>query len=123
MTDIQQQAIDKLRKQQAKHPKGSAPFGVAEQLIDICRREPAAAEIISVDLDNPEMNIAHAEKEIKKLADKKHLESHSNGVFVAPDEAETVLRKFFGLPDSDSGAAVPAVPDTPTVSLRFEDFL
>lgn len=119
MNDIQKQAIDKLRQQQSKHPKGSAPFAVAQQLIDICQREPASAALLNADLDNAEMSIVRAERQIKKRADELHRETASSGVCVSPDEAETILRKFYGLPDS--GAAVPDTPDDDF--LHFEDFL
>ena len=43
----------------------SAPWLVAEQLKDICRREPHSAEILAQDLENASMSITEAEKKIK----------------------------------------------------------
>ena len=40
----------------------SAPWLVAEQLKDICRREPHSAEILAQDLENASMSITEAEK-------------------------------------------------------------
>lgn len=123
MNDIQQQAIEKLRQQQAKHADASAPFAVAEQLIDICRREPDAAALLNADLDNPEMSIVHAEAQIKKRADEIHRETKSNSVCVSPTVAEAVLRKFYGLPDSGSAVPETPAPDSHLFNLRVEDFL
>lgn len=89
-------AIAMLRKQQAKVLARSAPWMVAEQLIDICRNEPACAELIEKDLANPGMSIVEAEKKIKAFAD-----AHKTGGFacVTPAEADGILRKFYGLPE------------------------
>ena len=98
------EAIEKLREQQSKVRERSAPWMVAEQLMDICRREPESAELIAQDLESPEMGIVQAEKQIKTFAD-----AHKTGHFscVSPEEAEGILRKFYGLPEP--GAARPAV--------------
>lgn len=89
------EAMDKLRAQQSKVKERSAPWMVAEQLMDICRREPENAALIAQDLDNPEMGIVQAERKIKAYAD-----AHKTGNFscVSPAEAEDILRKFYGLP-------------------------
>lgn len=108
-----EQAIEKLREQQSKVKERSAPWMVAEQLMDICRREPASAELIAQDLENEKMSIEEAEKQIKAFADQ-----HKTGSFacVTPVEAENILRKFYGLPRP--GAADPA-----GISLNLADFL
>ena len=88
-------AIDKLREQQGK-VKGRGPQGmVAEQLIDLCRAEPACAEILDQDLDVEAMSITEAEKKIKAFAD-----AHKTGssACVTPAEADRILREFYGLP-------------------------
>lgn len=95
-----EEAIRKLREQQHKVKERSAPWMVAEQLMDLCRREPASAELIAQDLDNPEMGIVQAEKKIKAFAD-----AHKTGDFsgVTGIEAEDILRKFYGLADPRRG--------------------
>ena len=121
MTVTQENAVAKLREQQEKCEDSSPAWGVAEQLIDICSRESASAEIILPDLDNPEMDVVHAEKEIRKLADEKHKKSRSSCVCVTPKEAEGVLRKFYGLPDA---AAPEAANDfTGLLNINPLDFL
>lgn len=89
-----QRAISLLQEQQSRVKERSAPWIVAEQLMDICRREPHSAELIARDLENPEMGIVQAEKKIKAYAD-----SHKTGGFscVTPSEAEEILREFYGL--------------------------
>lgn len=94
---IVDQAVAKLREQQAKVKEWSAPWMVAEQLMDICRAEPVSAELICQDLDNSEMSIEKAEKRIKVFAD-----AHKTGntACVPPREADRILREFYGLPKS-----------------------
>lgn len=90
-----ERAIAMLEDQQAKVKDRSPQWMVAEQLKDICRREPQSAELIAQDLENPTMSITEAEKKIKAFAD-----GHKTGAFscVSPVEAENILRKFYGLP-------------------------
>lgn len=106
-------AIEKLREQQAKVPVRSAPWMVAEQLMDICRREPVCAELIAQDLDNPDMSIVEAEKKIKAFADK-----HESGgsSCVGPEDSDRILREFYGL--SKPGNVSPGL-----ISLDLADFL
>lgn len=70
------EAMDKLQAQQSKVKERSAPWMVAEQLMDICRREPESAALIAQDLENPEMGIVQAEQKIKAYAD-----AHKTGNF------------------------------------------
>lgn len=114
MTD---RAILLLEEQQKAVRERTAPWMVAEQLKDICRREPASAELVALDLENPALSIVEAEKQIKAFADQ-----HKSGGFscVIPAEAEKILRKFYGLPDPP----VQGMPENPgAVVLNFEDFL
>ncbi len=108
-------AVKMLREQQSLVKERSAQWMVAEQLMDICRQEPASAELIAQDLENASMSIVEAEKKIKAFADK-----HKTGSFacVTPAEAENILREFYGLPK-------PGEQKKPhgAVILNFEDFL
>ena len=74
-------AVEKLREQQSKVPERSAPWMVAEQLMDICSREPVCAQLMAQDLDNPNMSIVEAEKRIKAFAtqERQFLLCHSAG--------------------------------------------
>ena len=113
-------AIDKLREQQKKVKERSAPWMVAEQLIDICRNEPVSAELLDKDLDVKEMSITEAEKKIKAFAD-----SHKTGNFacVTPDEAEKILRSFYGLPKPARGEPAPADKPRESKTIDLMDFL
>ena len=111
-------AIDMLREQQAKVAEHSAPWTVAEQLMDICRAEPYSAELIAQDLENKSMSIVEAEKKIRARADEKHRKNGGSSACVTPKEAEEILRKFYGLPDPGASAEAPA-----GVLLDFADFM
>ena len=65
--------FDKIAAQQ-KGRENTAPWMVGEQLKDICRREPLAAELVEKDLDVKEMSLVECEKKIKAYAD-----SHKKG--------------------------------------------
>lgn len=108
-------AIELLNEQQGKVKERSAPWMVAEQLKDICRREPESTELLAKDLENPSMGIVQAEKKIKAFAD-----SHKVGSFssVSPWEAEEILREFYGLGASSHSTD----GDAPKV-LNLADFL
>lgn len=95
MNSQQEEAVRRLREQQAGVKEHSAPWMVAQQLMDICRHEPASAGLILQDLDRESMSIVEAEKKIKAYAD-----AHKTGGFacVPPDEADRILREFYGLP-------------------------
>lgn len=137
MTEFQTNAIAKLREQQSKQEKDNYIYYAANQLIGICEREPRSAEILCADLDNPDMDIVHAEAQIHALADESHKRAGRNCVCVclSDTQAETVLRKFYGLPDALPGAAPmmdaanvtdalpPTTPAPLAVTGSFADFL
>ena len=112
-----EQAIALLELQQSKVKERSAPWMVAEQLKDICRREAHSAEILAKDLENASMSITEAEKKIKAFADR-----HRNGGFacVTPAEADAILREFYGL--GSIAADAPAEDSSPKI-LNLADFL
>ena len=89
-----QEAIRKLKEQQSKVKERSPQWMVAEQLMDLCRAEPACAEFLAQDLEVEAMSIVEAEKKIKAFAD-----SHKSGGFacVTPAESDRILRDFYGL--------------------------
>lgn len=113
-------AISLLREQQSKAEKWSTVWTVAEQLMDICREDSRCAALIAKDLENKDMSIVEAEKQIKALADAKHGKG-ADCVAVSPREAENALRKFYGLPTRDELPAEPAPAEG--VTFRLSDFL
>lgn len=95
MTEWQEKAVSAIEAQQEKEQGRTAAWMVGEQLKDICRREPASAELIAQDMAGAAMGIRGAEKKIKAYADQ-----HRTGNFacVTPVEADSILREFYGLP-------------------------
>ena len=95
--------FDKIAAQQ-KGKENTAPWMVGEQLKDICRREPLAAELVEKDLDVKEMSLVECEKKIKAYAD-----SHKKGscAVVPPNVAEGIIRKFYGIPEPEGDSSTP----------------
>lgn len=111
------EAIRKLIDQQSKVTEYSAQWMVAEQLKDICRKEPHCAELIAQDLEQKEMSIVAAEKTIKAFADKRR---KGNSSCVSPMEAEKLLREFYSLPPA--GERPEAEPVKRGVVVNLADF-
>ena len=117
MSNYINEAIRAIEFQQEKVKPRSPQWMVGEQLKDICRREPASAELICQDLQVEKMSITEAEKKIKAYAD-----SHKTGNFacVTPIEADRILREFYGLP---MAGAAPAKPAARSGGIDLADFL
>ena len=90
LNTAQKAAIAAIEKQQPKN-RGTV-WCCGEQLKDICRREPDSAALILEDVTQRGHGIVDAEKEIRKYA-------KGNGGSASPYEAESVIRKFYGLPE------------------------
>ena len=102
---------------QQKGKENTAPWMVGEQLKDICRADPSAAAIVAEDLQNPDMSLEKCERQIKAWADK-----HKKGscAVVPPNVAEEIVRKFYGLSETDARQKK-KVPSTEILNLS--DFL
>ena len=87
MTEAQRAAIAAIESQQPQ--KHNTVWMAGEQLKEIARSEPAK------DLAGKGMTIADAEKKIAELARKNR---DGNCGCVSSEEAEDVLRAFYGLP-------------------------
>ena len=118
MTEWQEKAVSAIEAQQEKEQGRTAAWMVGEQLKDICRREPASAELIAQDMANEDMSIQAAEKKIKAYADKHRTR---NFACVTPMEADSILREFYGLPkQGEAPEAEAPQPESDCISL--EDF-
>ena len=73
---------------------------VGEQLKDIIKNNERAQEIVSQDLDVPEMSLVECEKKIKAFADKKKTGNFS---CVLPCEAEEIIKEFYGITNVADG--------------------
>ena len=71
---------------------------VGEQLKDICAADPHCAELVAQDLENKDMSLEKAAAKIKAYADELHKKQKGNCVCVPPNEAERIIREFYGLP-------------------------
>lgn len=94
MTDLEK-AIEAIEKQQGKLKKFSMAHTVGEQLKDILRDQPTAAGIVLQDLANAGMGITDCEKKIAAYA-REHREG--NGGCCPPQEADRIIREFYGIP-------------------------
>ena len=117
------EVVQKIDLQQ-KGKEGTAVYGVGEQLKDICRTTPGAAELVLRDLDVEEMSIDKCEKKIKERADELHKKKGGSSVCVTPAEADGIIRKFYGIPDNspDNGQAVTEEKIKPDI-IDLESFL
>lgn len=117
-----EKAIQAIEVQQKKVKERSPQWMVGEQLKDICRMEPASAELICQDLQVKAMSITEAEKKIKAWAD-----DHKTGSFacVTPTESDRILREFYGLPQAEDTSSGPAghLPLKGKAILNLADFL
>lgn len=125
MTELQT-ALDRIAAQQAKHRQGSAPWCVGEQLKDILRAKPEAADLVARDLDQTGMGLADCEKKIADFAQKN---KQGNVGFCGPADADRIIREFYGLPERSetpsptAPASTQAAAPTRRKIIRLEDFL
>lgn len=121
-----QTALDRITAQQAKHRQGSAPWCVGEQLKDILRAQPEAADLVARDLDQTGMGLADCEKKIADFAQKN---KQGNVGFCGPADADHIIREFYGLPERSktlspiAPAGTQAAAPTRRKIIRLEDFL
>ena len=88
--------IEKISKQQ-EGKENTAVWMVGEQLKDICKRTPAAVEIVLQDLDVAEMSIENAEKKIKEYADEQHKKNKGNCACAPPNIAQDIIVEIYGI--------------------------
>lgn len=95
---------------QVKGTEYTPVWGVAQQLKDILRADPSLEEIVDKDLEAKGMSVADCEKKIKARADAIHKEKKLKGVCIPPQEAEKIIREFYGLPEIGAAEPEPAAP-------------
>ena len=118
MSAIMEEVTRKIRNQQGK--AHGRVWHTGEHLLEFLGKCPQYAELISTDLDNPEMSLTNFEKAIAKAA-------QANGGGLGGSDADAVLRKFYGLPaegeDTPTPAPVQATPEVGGVHVDLSDFL
>lgn len=95
---------------QQKGKEDTTVFIVGEQLKDICRADPACAQIVAQDLEQKGMYIEACEKKIAAFADKLNKEKKLSKVGVSQAAAEKIIREFYGLPEVGEKATPVAEP-------------
>ncbi|MFA9380210.1 MAG: hypothetical protein ACERKO_04020, partial [Acetanaerobacterium sp.] len=72
---------------------------MGEQLKDICRTTPGAAQLVAKDLEVPEMSLEKLKAKFDAFASS-HKQGSQSCIF--PDEADRLIREFYGLPMPDT---------------------
>ena len=115
MSAIMEEVTRKIRNQQGR--EHSPVWHTGEHLLEFLGKYPQYAELISADLDNPEMSLTNFEREIAKAA-------RANGGGLGGTDADAVLRKFYGLPAEGEDAPGQAASGTGGgVHVNLSDFL
>lgn len=112
-----------ITKQQSGKEKYSPVYQAGEQLKDIAKNIPGAAEILFNDLSVPEMSIEAAEKKIKARADEIHKEISGNGACVPPDEAHKILCGFYGIPIESNSETFTNLNNRTKRHINLADFM
>ena len=86
-----EKAYAEIKEQQAKMKPKSTEFFVGCQLRDILGEMPEYAEIVLTDLLAKGMTVSDCEKKIREFAKR-------NGGCCPPDEADRIIREFYGIP-------------------------
>lgn len=92
-------------------------FYIAEQLKDICRKSEANSALVCEDLNNTDKSITALANKIKERAYKNRVGNES---FVSMEEADEIIRNFFGLGADDEA---PQPPQSAGTVLDLADFL
>lgn len=108
-----ERCVDLIAQQQKGHERGPV-FWLGEQLRDICRMTPGAAELVANDLERKGMGLVDCEKKLAELAQK-------NRGQIGAEDADGVIREFYGLAAFCEDAAPAAKPAG--AGMRLADFL
>lgn len=119
-----EKAIAAIESQQKKLAKDCPAFYVGEQLKDIIRATPRAAEIVLEDLAMKGMGVADCEN---KIADYAKAHKTGNHGCCPPQVADRIIRDFYGIPAAPAAATVqPAAPaatvDRPAIKSKVSLF-
>lgn len=114
--------FEKIEAQQ-KGKKNTPAWMVGEQLKDICAADPHCAELVAQDLENKDMSLEKAAAKIKAYADELHKKQKGNCVCVPPNEAERIIREFYGLPSASAPRLSIVKPEPAPVADAVDDSL
>lgn len=114
--------FEKIEAQQ-KGKENTPAWMVGEQLKDICAADPNCAELVAQDLENKDMTLEKAAGKIKAYADELHKKRKGSCVCVPPNEAERILREFYGLPAASAPRLSIVKPEPESVVVPEADGL
>ena len=114
--------FEKIEAQQ-KGKENTPAWMVGEQLKDICAVDPACAELVTQDLENKDMSLEKATGKIKDYADELHKKQKGSCVCVPPNEAERIIREFYGLPAASAPRLSIVKPEPDPVAEAEDDGL
>lgn len=112
------QELRKMIDAQRKGKEDSPVWMVGQQLLDMAAESTQNCELLKHDLEIPEMDLVHAEQQIKAWSDKN---KKGNCCCVSPMVADEILRKFYGLPARGEKPAEPTPPANSFINIG--DFL
>ena len=113
--------ISMIKKQQGENHHNPT-YMIGMQLIDMAHDDERIIQILVEDLQAESMSLGKCADAMKQHADEIHRKEHGSYVCIPPDEAEKVIRKFYGLPEREAEPAA-AAPEPETGILSLEDFL
>lgn len=116
---------DKLDELKAAFEEHTPQYYIADHLKRICMADPACEPILLEDLQNPDMGLDAANKQLYEYG-RTLTKGRQGGVGFSDEAAETVLRKFYGLPEMGSTTAsrpAAAAPKGDSMVLDLAAFL
>ena len=87
--------LKKMIEEQRAGKENSPIWMVGEQLLDLASESAHNCELLKKDLAVKEMDLEHAERQLKAWADKQ--KKVNKCVCVSPKVADEILRTFYGL--------------------------
>ena len=116
--------LKKIIEEQRAGKENSPVWMVGEQLLDIASESAINCELLKKDLAVKEMDLEHAERQLKAWADKQ--KKVNKCVCVSPKVADEILRKFYGIEVRGEGASkavAPTVAPASEICLDLSSFL
>jgi hypothetical protein len=110
MDNVIEKAVAAIEAQQAKLDKYHPAHMVGQQLKDIIKTSPAAASLVLMDLTQKGMGLTDCEKKIDDFA---HAHKVGNKGCCPPDEADKIIRQFYGISTTNEQQVAPTAQREP----------
>ena len=101
--------MEQLNKQMEQYQKGSLEHCIGMELLELCKGNEGASEIVEQDLAKKGMALSDCAKKIRDYA-----RNHQKGGFFEMDDAlsEKLVCEFYGISKAEAGASE-AAPEEP----------